>query len=927
MAGASSEGVPANLTGTWMGEETREVAAVRAAAGHHFFWSASRPTIDIVHAPWLVRQEARSADGTAKARTLLIDAEMHESTAADGSRVDVACSLPALSDDEAATAAGLGIARPALLRVETRGNKGERMQETYSLVSRNSLEVTLVFTDGSRRVEGKWALKRVETEAERRAIDKHLRSASAHAHAHASNAAGGEAHGSSSSSPLEPETPSWETPDFTGAWGVDKSVSDEMEPVLVLMGLPWLVRKVANGLDVTTVIAHRIESKEVDTLERASVGILNTNNMIGDGVEVEKAGSDGRLARVTCPLFAPEVEDAAKGALGCMRIVTVLPDNMGTTDNLWILEDEGRKMRQVLTFTRDGKKAVVKRLLVNKEWKPQPMKKAQQPPRQQDQADGGAVPLSKIAAPAPDAGREGEMDGASTSKSEALAAASHPLPMSPRPASESSVTAADLDTDPFFVSLSGAWAVDRMRSQSLDPVWRTMGVNMFSRLVVGSVDITSAISHSRVLLVMEDSSALGTHKAVLPLDGQWRPVKQADSRWMLVRASHVHGSGDKGPAWLGHEAGSIPAALLRSGPRRSRSSLGKGSFAVVGSGSSPSSPLGSFSAASSSSSSSSSSSIAALTHSRGQDTSVAAHIPYYSSLPFEPSRYCTSTVTVETLLVDVKDAVRAIRAAHAPGQRGKGKGLASSTSTSSSGSSSGAGSGNAGRSSPLPPPPSSGSASESSATHLPGYGPDGGGAHATSSSPRLTPVRLSPAVSAAVAAGLPLWQAMPWPHPLPRGPRLLVTHRLESREVMTQQYTHFGGSGDTVVSSVERFLVRHEGPPEREANMRAERRRVAHARAIVLSRRAEADKLRKEFLLAEEAAERERAARAAKGADDAAAGVGIGAGAGEGGGGRPPQLPPISIAADPWAAVGDAGGGDDEDTHGEYDVSNGCSVM
>jgi hypothetical protein len=408
------------------------------------------------------------------------------------------------------------------------------------------------------------------------------------------------------------------------------------------------------------------------------------------------------------------------------------------------------------------------------------------------------------------------------------------LSLVPGPASGDSAA-----EDPFFVPLSGTWEVDRLRSQPLDPVWRSMGVGRLARLVVGAVEITTLVSHTRHILATDDSSALGAHRLVLPLDGQWRPMKQADGRWMLVRATHVHGAGDRGPQWMGYEAAAA-AGGLEGGD-------GGEAASAAPAGGAPFSP---------------------------RAAATVSQLPVFSALAFEPHRYSTSTITVETLLVDIGEAARALRASHAADQ-----GAA-------------AGAGGAPR----------------------GAAADRGHNHARP---------LAPAVAAAVAAGLPLWQALPWAQPAPRGPQLLVTHRLESRTVMTQQYTHVGAGGE-VVSSAERLLVRRESEEELDAGARAEKKRLAHVRAVVLSRRADADKARRKRL-ADESAEAAAAGGGGGGGGDGGAAGGYAAGgAAADSTAAPAAVALASVAADPWAAINHDESG--EDPHGEG-YFEGCGVM
>ena len=84
----------------------------------------------------------------------------------------------------------------------------------------------------------------------------------------------------SSSPPLSPSPANSKAArlaNFSGAWHVDRARSEPMEPVLALMGVPWVVRRVVDRLDVVTAIAHApaglaAGGGAVRTTERTAVG-------------------------------------------------------------------------------------------------------------------------------------------------------------------------------------------------------------------------------------------------------------------------------------------------------------------------------------------------------------------------------------------------------------------------------------------------------------------------------------------------------------------------------------------------------------------------------------------------------------------------------------------------------------------------------
>lgn len=730
--------------------------------------------------------------------------------------------------------------------------------------------------------------------------------------------------------PMEVASPPpnvWYIPNFTGSWTVDYAVSDSMDPMLTLMGIPWLVKKIALGMEITTVIEHNISIKEVKTTEKASAGVLNTNDMIADGIMVEKTGKDGKTAKVTCKIYEPSKDDIEKyKALGCMQIITVFPDGGGTSDNVWTLIDEGKKMKQKIIFTRGEKSVIINRILINKEWKPQPPPpvvtlplvvtsptvSTNSIPTTDLQISVSSVEASKAllpASPLPLTSPVGSVPSSSVSTSRTL----HHLP---------SWIATEWERDPFFIPLSGKWSVDQARSQSLDPLWKTMGIGSFARFLVKNIEIISRISHSKFLFMSQDSSTLGLHKVVIPLDGQWRPIKQADGRWMLCRGTHTHGSGDKGPTWVGYEGGMIPPILLRAGHVH------------------PSSTQSPLEQRQQRQSSLSAAAVAAAAIAGGE----SAYFPYYSSLPFDLNKYTTSSVTIETLLMDVTDIVQTLQQSSSSvteetKSKSARKPITSNRIVSSNGSS-------------AVNQPTDNSDSDSLASRRTSNASDilntdiayqinattvnnkailtGG-----TSSPNR---KLSPAVTAAINSGMPLWQALPYTNPLPRCARLVVLHKLENRTTLVQQYTHIAGTDnqnhDIVLSKVERSLILAEDDTViTTENIRNDRQRIQHARAIILSRRGEADKLRKQILIAD--AERAADEAADEVLDQATEREKSNATTQDGNLRNVNNDPSpstkeskdhTSIASNPWSAIPDNDGTSEEE-HVEYDGTNGCQIM
>lgn len=159
-------------------------------------------------------------------------------------------------------------------------------------------------------------------------------------------------------------------PNFTGTWDVDTATSlDTLEEILNLMGLPWLAVKVALSLTVTTAIGHDAGANTFTTEERTSIGVIAKSVLRTDGTCVAHVGADGRTALITCTArAATEAEAAARvPVLGALRIITQLPDGLGTLDNTWFLQVGGSKMFQKIIFTRGDKTLIAHRVLVNRD--------------------------------------------------------------------------------------------------------------------------------------------------------------------------------------------------------------------------------------------------------------------------------------------------------------------------------------------------------------------------------------------------------------------------------------------------------------------------------------------------------------------------------------------------------------------------------
>ena len=59
--------------------------------------------------------------------------------------------------------------------------------------------------------------------------------------------------------------------DMTGSWRVDKATSETLDELLKEMGVPWIARKVVDGLEVTTVL-RQAGSSDLFMEEKSRLG-------------------------------------------------------------------------------------------------------------------------------------------------------------------------------------------------------------------------------------------------------------------------------------------------------------------------------------------------------------------------------------------------------------------------------------------------------------------------------------------------------------------------------------------------------------------------------------------------------------------------------------------------------------------------------
>jgi hypothetical protein len=296
---------------------------------------------------------------------------------------------------------------------------------------------------------------------------------------------------------------------------------------------------------------------------------------------------------------------------------------------------------------------------------------------------------------------------------------------------------------------------------------------------------------------------------VVPLDGQWRPervVAGSNLRWVLIRASQVSGAGDKGPAWVGYESslgvGMIPRVFLTGDedngtsthPTRSRTENGQ---------------------------------VSSSTDSLTADPLTAdPFLPFFSCLDFNPSLYSVGEVLIEVVLADIGHQVQAAAVNAA---------LLSS----------------------------------SSSSYLTGL------------------KNKTPAVSAAISAGIEPWQALPWIGKVPTMVDRLQVHFnfTSAQNTSVKGSSSVGGvslietikllsypthslpvsseicgkkrgeeleskTGDIYVTHEATFMKTLSSPALCSTKALDEKKRLQFVRAKLLTRRGDADRLRRNYFLA-----------------------------------------------------------------------------
>lgn len=386
--------------------------------------------------------------------------------------------------------------------------------------------------------------------------------------------------------------------DVSGTWVIDKSRSDTLDEFLSLMGLPWIARKLAGSLEVTAMTKHDVAAGSIVTEDHSSMGItVTTYTLDGQSRSVTR---DGKTSVMTSTLltvpppprlgsgeaWAPPSDPLLSQAYGAFRVHSVLPHGGGETTDTRIMIEEGRTMKQNLLYvTAAGKRCVVSRYMVNKDYSRDKFAAsvaAMHPPAATSTAGGGAAAAAAAAASTPAAAATpavvppkavGATPAASTPASSPGGGGGRASTTAATPGGGGAAAAGGLD--PFFVSMSGMWTVDAARSVSLDELWSSLGVGWLARKIIGAFDSTTTITHSQAAFKTEDRSGLGSFAHTWRV-GKWDVVRQADGRYMVVTASQPVGAGDGGTQWLG-DIGRVPAAWLDERGGGSGSSSGSSS--------------------------------------------------------------------------------------------------------------------------------------------------------------------------------------------------------------------------------------------------------------------------------------------------------------------------------------------------------------
>lgn len=182
--------------------------------------------------------------------------------------------------------------------------------------------------------------------------------------------------------PLRPPPPPPPPPvDWSGTWLTDRSTSDSLEPFLKLLGLGYITRKLLLNVEVTSVWRHDVPGGTIAVTDKSIVTNSVTHVLSGEtrAVTDPANGKVTTLSAAVLPLdkLPPHVTQALAplagtpdAPLGALRLTSVLPDGMCSSQDYRVLTHRGRVMRQFIRHERDGQAVPLQLTLTNSEWTP-----------------------------------------------------------------------------------------------------------------------------------------------------------------------------------------------------------------------------------------------------------------------------------------------------------------------------------------------------------------------------------------------------------------------------------------------------------------------------------------------------------------------------------------------------------------------------
>ena len=165
--------------------------------------------------------------------------------------------------------------------------------------------------------------------------------------------------------------------DMTGTWRVDKATSETLDELLKEMGVPWIARKVVDGLEVTTVL-RQAGSSDLFMEEKSRLGD-HASKLSLNWKQYDVKGGDGKVVKVqaiaipSVDMLEPTADAiAAVDALlkkeesnvksnvkfgpgsGCIVSTSILPDNLGITfDQRHLVKPN--LLRLITVYVKEGK--------------------------------------------------------------------------------------------------------------------------------------------------------------------------------------------------------------------------------------------------------------------------------------------------------------------------------------------------------------------------------------------------------------------------------------------------------------------------------------------------------------------------------------------------------------------------------------------